>query len=56
MSQLWDLAHIQPHPDRVVAGDTLPAMFWNAVEKRGPNVWMRQKKLRQNKAKQNMLL
>ncbi len=26
-------------------GDTIPAIFWNAVEKRGPNVWMRQKHL-----------
>ena len=45
MSQLWDLAHIQPHPDRVVAGDTLPAMFWNAVQQRGAQTWMRQKQL-----------
>ena len=45
MSQLWDLAHIQPHPGVVVAGDTLPAMFWNAVQQRGANTWMRQKHL-----------
>ena len=45
MSQLWDLAHIQPQPDLVVAGDTLPAMFWNAVQQRGAQTWMRQKKL-----------
>ena len=45
MSQLWDLAHIQPRADVVVAGDTLPAMFWNAVQQRGANTWMRQKHL-----------
>ena len=45
MSNLWDLSHIQPCTDIVVKGDTLSAMFWNAVEQRGPNVWMRQKDL-----------
>jgi long-chain acyl-CoA synthetase len=45
MSQLWDLAHIQPQSELVVAGDTLPAMFWNAVSKRGAQTWMRQKHL-----------
>ncbi|MDO9293564.1 MAG: AMP-binding protein, partial [Hydrogenophaga sp.] len=43
MSYLWDLSHIQPQPEIVLPGDTIPAMFWNAVQKRGPNVWMRQK-------------
>jgi long-chain acyl-CoA synthetase len=43
MSYLWDLSHIQPQPEVVLPGDTIPAMFWNAVQKRGPNVWMRQK-------------
>ncbi len=45
MSNLWDLSHIQPNTAVVMEGDTIPAMFWNAVDKRGPNVWMRQKKL-----------
>jgi long-chain acyl-CoA synthetase len=45
MSNLWDLSHIQPETKVVLEGDTIPAMFWNAVEKRGPNVWMRQKHL-----------
>lgn len=45
MSNLWDLDHIRPSGMDVLAGDTIPAMFWNAVEKRGPNVWMRQKEL-----------
>ena len=45
MSNLWDLDHIRPSGSDVLAGDTIPAMFWNAVEKRGPAVWMRQKEL-----------
>jgi long-chain acyl-CoA synthetase len=36
---------MQPNHDIVVQGETIPAMFWNAVEKRGPNIWMRQKHL-----------
>ncbi|MDP2023289.1 MAG: long-chain fatty acid--CoA ligase, partial [Hydrogenophaga sp.] len=43
MSYLWDLSHIHPQTEIVLPGDTIPAMFWNAVQKRGPNVWMRQK-------------
>ena len=45
MTQLWDLSGIQPNNTIVLPGDTIPALFWNAVEKRGPNVWMRQKHL-----------
>ncbi|MES3000262.1 MAG: long-chain fatty acid--CoA ligase [Pseudomonadota bacterium] len=45
MSNLWDLNHIQPETRVVLEGDTIPAMFWNGVGKRGPNVWMRQKRL-----------
>jgi long-chain acyl-CoA synthetase len=30
----------------VVPGETMPAIFWNAVQQRGPKVWMRQKDLR----------
>ena len=45
MSALWDLSHIQPNTEVVVAGDTIPAMFWNAVQQRGSSVWMRQKHL-----------
>ena len=43
MSYLWDLSAIQPQPNVVMQGDTMPAVFWNAVKARGPNVWMRQK-------------
>jgi long-chain acyl-CoA synthetase len=45
MSNLWDLSHIQPNTSVVLEGDTIPAMFWNGVQKRGPQVWMRQKQL-----------
>ncbi|MBI2769715.1 MAG: long-chain fatty acid--CoA ligase [Burkholderiales bacterium] len=45
MSNLWDLSAIQPNTAVVLEGDTLPAMFWNGVDKRGAQVWMRQKKL-----------
>jgi long-chain acyl-CoA synthetase len=43
MSYLWDLSAIQPQINVVMQGDTIPAVFWNAVQARGPNVWMRQK-------------
>jgi long-chain acyl-CoA synthetase len=45
VSGLWDLGHIQPRHDIVMPGDTLPAMFWHAVARRGEQVWLRQKHL-----------
>jgi long-chain acyl-CoA synthetase len=45
MSNLWDLSHIQPETRVVLEGETIPAMFWNAVAQRQDKVWMRQKKL-----------
>ncbi|MDT8989837.1 long-chain fatty acid--CoA ligase [Curvibacter sp. APW13] len=45
MSRLWDLGHIVPYTTTVMAGDTIPAIFWNAVAARGSNIWMRQKHL-----------
>ena len=45
MTTLWDLSGIQPNTEIVVPGETMSAMFWNAVQMRGPNVWMRQKHL-----------
>ncbi len=44
MSYLWDLSGIRPQTEVVMAGETIPAIFWNAVRQRGPDVWMRQKK------------
>jgi long-chain acyl-CoA synthetase len=43
MSNLWDLSRIKPQREVVLAGDTIPALFWNGVRERGPNIWMRQK-------------
>jgi long-chain acyl-CoA synthetase len=43
MSKLWDTSGIAPQKNIVMAGETIPAIFWNAVAARGPNVWMRQK-------------
>jgi len=45
MQGLWDTSDIQPRHDIVMPGETIPAVFWNAVRSRGPNVWMRQKHL-----------
>jgi long-chain acyl-CoA synthetase len=45
MSNLWDVSRIQPETRVVLEGDTIPAMFWNGVDKRGTHVWMRQKEL-----------
>jgi long-chain acyl-CoA synthetase len=45
MSNLWDLDKIQPCTEIVLAGETIPALFWNAVAQRGPKVWLRQKDL-----------
>ena len=43
MSNLWNLSHIRPQHDIVMPGETIPAIFWNAVAARGSQVWMRQK-------------
>jgi long-chain acyl-CoA synthetase len=45
MSNLWDLKHIQPNSNVVIAGDTMTSMFWNAAAQRSADVWMRQKEL-----------
>jgi long-chain acyl-CoA synthetase len=45
MANLWDLSHIQPKLESVLDGDTMSAMFWNAVAKRGDKIWLRQKEL-----------
>jgi len=43
MSNLWDLAHLQPETRVVLEGETIPALFWNGVKQRGDAVWLRQK-------------
>ncbi|MDE2607269.1 MAG: long-chain fatty acid--CoA ligase [Burkholderiales bacterium] len=45
MRQIWNLSRIRPETRVVLEGDTLPAMFWNGVARRGPGVWLRQKDL-----------
>ena len=45
MSALWDLGHIKPQTEIVLAGETITDLFWNGVKKRGSQVWMRQKHL-----------
>jgi len=43
MPNLWNVSDLQPGPESLIPGDTLPAMFWNGVARRGDRVWMRQK-------------
>ncbi len=45
MSNLWNLQPGAVDNSVVVPGETIPAVFWNAVERRGDMVWMRQKHL-----------
>ncbi len=45
MSNLWDLSHLQPRTDVGLAGDTISAIFWNAVTARGNQIWLREKDL-----------
>jgi long-chain acyl-CoA synthetase len=43
MSNLWDLTHLRPERNIVLAGETIPEMFWTGVETRASQIWMRQK-------------
>jgi len=45
MKKPWDPSHIRPVAHSVLEGETVPALFWNAVAQRGAEVWMRQKEL-----------
>ncbi len=45
MSNLWDTDRLQPCPDVVIAGGTVPAVFWNGAAARSGRVLMREKKL-----------
>ena len=44
MSVLWN-PDCAPREGIAMAGETIAAMFWNAVAARGPRVWLREKKL-----------
>ena len=44
MQNLWtQTRRVEPDTRIVLEGDTIPAMFWNGVEKRQDDVWLRQK-------------
>ena len=43
MSNLWNMRQMHGNPNVVLAGETIPQLFWNAVAQRGPNTWLRQK-------------
>jgi long-chain acyl-CoA synthetase len=45
MPNLWDVATLKSDDQIVVPGETLPAVFWNAVQMRSEQVWLREKKL-----------
>ncbi len=45
MPNLWNVESIKPGVADELPGDTVPAMFWAAVTRRGDTVWMREKKL-----------
>jgi len=45
MSNLWNLEAMAGRRDVVVPGETVPAVFWNAVAQRRSQVWLRQKHL-----------
>ena len=46
MQNLWTLTRpVAPDTRVVLDGDTIPQMFWNGVEKRQDDVWLRQKEL-----------
>ena len=42
---LWDADKLQARKDIVLAGETIPALFWNGVAARSARVLMREKKL-----------
>ncbi len=45
MTNLWDAHRLAPRLDIVVAGETIPAVFWNGAAMRSGRVLMREKKL-----------
>jgi long-chain acyl-CoA synthetase len=45
MSNLWNLSTLKPSAGIAMAGETIPEMFWNAVEQRSGKTWLRQKRL-----------
>jgi long-chain acyl-CoA synthetase len=43
MANLWNLDQFKQRRDNAVPGETIPDMFWNAVQTRGDKIIMRQK-------------
>ncbi len=43
MANLWNLEPFKPRHDIARPGETIPDMFWNAVQARGDKIIMRQK-------------
>jgi long-chain acyl-CoA synthetase len=44
MSNLWTLSRYTPNDAVLLAGDTIPQLFWNGVKQRTDKVWLREKK------------
>ena len=44
MSNLWTLSKHVRHTDVLMPGNTIPQMFWNAVQQRNQKIWLREKK------------
>ncbi|MEN9770691.1 MAG: hypothetical protein RLZZ180_2321, partial [Pseudomonadota bacterium] len=42
---LWQADQIKPETRVVLEGETITALFWNAVQSRGDETWLRQKEL-----------
>ena len=45
MSYLWNVDRIQPETRLLLEGETIPAIYWEAVDKRADEVWLREKTL-----------
>ena len=45
MSNLWSVSEYRPDGRVLMPGETLPQMYWNAVQQRADKVWLREKKL-----------
>ena len=45
MSNLWNLQNITPVSNPLGSAETIPGLFWNAVELRRDQVWLREKYL-----------
>ena len=44
MTNLWNIKELPPEQPIKLPGETVTALFWNGVKRRGPRVWLREKK------------